>query len=315
MYLDPDGRLSFGAVIAAPWLFDIYLRQDSAALFRIALKGGKPGFGVRPEPPETETDEAVFAQATMDAEDVVLSAGGKRMAIVLTDDCELATLAGERSDSWGTRGRILLAGLRKASRDQIEAQQQRGLDLSRHPLPPDETRDFEGGLVDLNRIFSVHSSALVGDKARSHSIVVKLDRDAQGHLAARWGGYALREGPLAGELAARRLSQLLTAAGDPDRLRALTSAHDWGEPAIEAIVRRIHAVLDGAWFIGGPLLDDIDSVVEAELGEGAADVAATRRAVIEDIVQALKEIRDAADSAITGLSGGAEMTTPNETPR
>lgn len=308
MYVDPAGRLTFGSVVAAPWLFDVYLRQDSAALAPTTLKGGQRGFAIRPEPPETDVDEAVFAQATMDPDDVVLSRGGQRMAIVLTDDCELATLAGERSDSWGTRGRILLGGVRKATPEQIEAQQQRPLDLSRHPLPPDESRGFEGGLIDFNRVFSVHTSALVGDKARSYTIVVKLDRDAQGELAARWGGYALREGPLAGELAARKLSQLLSAAGDPDRLRTLMSSYDWGDAPIQDAVRRMQAVLDGAWFIGGPLLDDIDSASEVELGGDLEQTTVTRGIVVGDIVRALTEIRDAADGAIAGLLPYAEPT-------
>src|SRR5690242_9209950 len=119
MYVAARGRLAFGSVIAAPWLFDIYLREDSAALAKRTLRGGQIAYVARPEAPEGDTDFSVFAQATMDADDVVLAQGGRRMAIVLTDDCELASLAGERSEGGSPRGRILLAGVRKSNSEEI----------------------------------------------------------------------------------------------------------------------------------------------------------------------------------------------------
>lgn len=293
MYLDPDGRSSFGDVIEAEWLFDAYVRNDSAALFRTTIAGGKVGFGIRGESPG-DKEGRVFVQATMEPDDVVLTMGAKRMAIVLTDDCELATLAGERESGFGARGRILLASLRKATVAEIDDRIKNNPDeVGIHPLLPDEERGFPGGLVDFNRVFAVQTKSLVGEEARKlFATIVKLDREEQLELAKRWAGHSVRQGPIAAKNALRKFSQLLTADGDAATLAALRQNRDAGAAVHVEIARHVWRTLDEAWFLGGPVLDDIDSAVENL--DGPDLMRAT-------VIESLQNIRRSADSALAAL--------------
>lgn len=302
MYLDPDSRLSFGDVIEAAWLFDAYVRNDSAALFKTTIAAGKVAFAIRGESP-VDKEDRVFVQATMDPDDVVLTIGAKRMAIVLTDDCELATLAGEREGGFGARGRILLASLRKATLAEIDDRIRHNPDeVGIHPLLPDGERGFPGGLVDFNRVFAVQTKSLVGEEARKlFATIVKLDREDQLELAKRWAGHSVRQGPIAAKHALRKFSQLLTADGDAATLATLRQNRDAGDAVHVEIARHVWRTLDEAWFLGGPVLDDIDSAVEH------LDGPDLMRAIV---IESLQNIRRAAESALTAL--GVDPAMPHQ---
>lgn len=262
MYRTPTGRLSFGDILEADWLFDIYLRTDSRALYPTTLRQGKPGFGVRDEP-TISNEDIVVAQATMEPDDVVLTHGLKRMAIVLTDDCELASLAGERGaggGSWGPRNRVLLASLRAETPERIATLMEKTEELSLHPLLA--TTDFPGGVVDFNRAFSVGATSLFKGGDKAYGIVASLDRDGQLALADRWAGHALRRGPTPAKVGARKLAQLWTADGDVDRLRRLAKERSWGDRDKGIAAAALEAILQEAWTLGGPILDDIDAAAE-----------------------------------------------------
>lgn len=295
----PDERLAFGDIVAADWLFDIYLRTDSQALVRHDFRDGKTGFIIRPEP-SRQGDDPILAQATMDPSDVVFGHGTRRAAIVLTDDCELATLVGERDDSgWGPRGRLLLASIRNATPEQIGRQKERRLDLGLHPLDADEASKFDGGVVDFNRAFSVQAKAMVEHRDR-YERIVGLDRDGQIDLAARWAAHATRHGPLVAEASTLKLAQLLSADGDAERLAALRAAGNPGEASAERAATATLATLQAAWWLEGPYLDDVDRAVE--IGE---EPGPHRRRVIES----LATIRSASDAALTAL--GEPSWTPS----
>jgi hypothetical protein len=98
MYTAPEEQLSFGDIYEAEWLFDVYVRADTAAMFRRSVQGLKdPVWVVRGSATRLE-NEHIKVEATMEADDVVLTVGTLRMGIVLTDDCEIASLAGARDD-------------------------------------------------------------------------------------------------------------------------------------------------------------------------------------------------------------------------
>ncbi|MBA3877450.1 MAG: hypothetical protein C0498_11070 [Anaerolinea sp.] len=278
MYRDPADRLSFGDVVEAPWLFDVYVRHDSAALSQINLKQGRIGYEKRTEPPRT-TDYNVSAQATMDPNDVVLTTGTNRLAIVLTDDCELATLAGERTEegaSWGPRGRIMLAALRASDEDAVRVQRGEAEDagsgrrkdppLGFYGLPADGERQMPPALVDFNRLFCVQTKSLIGDEAGTpHRVVVALDEEEQEKLARAFAAHLLRVGPVAARNAVRKLSQLWTAGGDAERLRALRAGSEWGDEDKGNAAAAIARVLEEAWVLGVPIFNLIDdAAIRAE---------------------------------------------------
>lgn len=278
MYRDPTDRLSFGDVVEAPWLFDVYVRHDSAALSQINLKQGRIGYEKRTEPPRT-TDYNVSAQATMDPNDVVLTTGTNRLAIVLTDDCELATLAGERTEegaSWGPRGRIMLAALRASDDDAVRVQRGEAEDagsgrrkdppLGFYGLPAYGERQMPPALVDFNRLFCVQTKSLIGDEGGTpHRVVVALDEEEQEKLARAFAAHLLRVGPVAARNAVKKLSQLWTAGGDAERLRALRAGSEWGDEDKGNAAAAIARVLEEAWVLGVPIFNLIDdAAIRAE---------------------------------------------------
>jgi len=299
MYTPTSGRLAFGSVITARWLFDIYVRQDSAALSKTTFAGGHDALVIRREAPHAD-DFMVATAATMDETDLALAHGGQRLALVLTDDCELASLAGERADRPTPRGRILMAGIRSARDEELKVARTRTANLRNFVLEPDEATGFEGCIADFTRLYSVHAQALFGANAAAYTIHAQLDRDAQLDLANRFGGFALRHGPLAASIGARKLSQLLTANGDPEVLKALRAPdpQPWGDADVEASCRALLSVIEEAWFIDGALLDDVDTVAERALLGQSGQVPV---AEVEAIVAALTKLRDGADAAIAGL--------------
>jgi hypothetical protein len=295
-----DDRLAFGDIVAAEWLFDIYLRTDSRALARHNFRDGKTGFIIRPEPTR-QGDDAILAQATMDPSDAVFGYGSRRAAIVLTDDCELATLAGERRDGgWGPRGRLLLGSIRPATAEELAHQKERRLDLGRHPLDPDTGSGFEGGIVDFNRVFSVQAKAMAEQRDR-YDRIVGLDRDGQIQLAMRWAAHATRHGPLVAEASVLKLAQLLSADGDQERLDALRAAGEPGEDDAAKIATATLATLTAAWWLEGPWLDDVDQAVED------GDRAAPHR---QRLVDSMTTIRSAADRTLAALGEASWAPAP-----
>lgn len=304
MYVDPGAHLAFGDIFEADWLFDVYVRADSAAMFRKSVQGQKdPVWMVRGTPTRQE-NEPIKVEATMDPDDVVLTVGTLRMGIVLTDDCEIASLAGAREDGWEPRGRILLAAIRKndgRARDDLE--------LGIHTLPPDEVRGFPGGLVDFNRLYEVQTKSLVDPpEGRLPRKVASLTSDAGYELGERVAGHLLRQGPMAAELGARKLARLLTAGDNREQLRAFGAGdpEDWGSTEAEAKVASVVSVLAEAWFLGR-LYDLVDDLAEQTLAGEVTDGEAARRELCRRFAISLRAIADAATTgaeAFHAISGG-----------
>ena len=291
MYVDPGAHLAFGDIFEADWLFDVYVRADSAAMFRKSVQGQKdPVWMVRGTPTRQE-NERIKVEATMDPDDVVLTVGTLRMGIVLTDDCEIANLAGERKDGWEPRGRILLAAIRKddgRARDDLE--------LGIQTLPQREGGGFPGGLVDFNRLYEVQTKSLITPyEGRVPQKIASLSTDAKYELGERLAGHLIRQGPMAAELGARKLARLLTAGDDSERLRALGAGEpgDWGSVEAEETVASVVKVLAEAWFLGR-LYDLVDDLAEQTLSGDVAHAEAARRELCRKFAVSLRAIVDAA---------------------
>lgn len=284
MYLDPRPDLMFGDIFEANWLFDAYLRADSGAMFKRAVKGEpQPAWFRRGEPTGKE-DEQLIVQATMDPDDVVLTVGTRRAAIVLTDDCEIATLASRRGSSWAPRGRILMGSIR--NRDGIERDD---LELGIHTLSPDDDGRFPGGLVDFNRLIEVQTKGLLDAPDKK---LLSLDDEARISLAERFGGHILRQGPLAAELGAKKLVRLLTAGDDADRMRAF-GKDDWGDDALLDMAMSIVEVTDETWFVGR-LVNEVDELTERLLRGTLTDGAAEHQRLCRHYAKALRAIAESA---------------------
>ena len=291
MYVDPGPHLAFGDIFEADWLFDVYVRADSAAMFRKSVQGQKdPVWMVRGTATRQE-NEPIKVEATMDPDDAVLTVGTLRIGIVLTDDCEIASLAGAREDGWEPRGRILLAAIRKddgRTRDDLE--------LGIQALPPDDVRGFPGGLVDFNRLYEVQTKSLVdAPEGRLPRKVASLTSDARYELGERFAGHLLRQGPMAAELGARKLARLLTAGDNREQLRAFGAGdpEDWGSTEAEENVANVVKVQAEAWFLGR-LYDLVDDLAEQTLAGEVTDGETARRDLCRRFAISLRAIADAA---------------------
>lgn len=291
MYVDPGAHLAFGDIFEADWLFDVYVRADSAAMFRKSVQGQKdPVWMVRGTATRQE-NEPIKVEATMDPDDAVLTVGTLRMGIVLTDDCEIASLAGAREDGWEPRGRILLAAIRNddgRTRDDLE--------LGIQTLPPDDVRGFPGGLVDFNRLYEVQTKSLVdAPEGRLPRKVASITSDAGYELGERFAGHLLRQGPMAAELGARKLARLLTAGDNREQLRAFGAGdpEDWGSTEAEENVANVVKVLAEAWFLGR-LYDLVDDLAEQTLAGEVTDGETARRELCRRFAISLRAIADAA---------------------
>jgi len=248
----PD--LRFGDVFRAEWLFDSYLRSDSAAMSKKHFPGGQIGWVTRPQAPAGDQDHEIMAQATMDPDDVVLTVGHERMAIVLSDDCEIATLTGNREKGWPPRGRVLMGAVRK-----LDEKRRDDLDLGIHTLPADDAFGFPGGLVDFNRLFEVQTKSLLDAGEQK---AVSLEDEDRYTLGERFAGHLLRQGAFAAGVNARKLARLLTATDDTEILERLSSdADNWGDPEVAARTQTLVDVASEAWWLGH-LSDQVDDYAE-----------------------------------------------------
>lgn len=320
MYQDPGNRLSFGDVIAAPWLFDVVVSDETASVNAAPGKEGATIYTTRPAPPrdkrgqpledkpvlaEATTDEQVYAvlgaQADVAASGNAITPGTLRLAVVLTDDCELATLAGDRTESgksWGARGRILVAGLRKAEDNDFACP---GEDAAIPPgqhlpalgtfyLPADAGRDFPASKIDFNWLFAVRTKSLIGpDAPGDHKVVLSLGELERLHLARHFAGHMLRQGPAFTRNAVKKLAQLWSADGNAERLSDLRRTDDWGESAKVDAALALRKMLSETWQLGGPFLDLVDEEVEK---------AASPDKSIELITESLRSIEGYARQAL-----------------
>lgn len=310
MYTQAGADLRFGDVFRAEWLFDSYVRADSAAMFKRTFSGGIVAWIPRGQAPDQDGDYEIMARATMDPDDVVLTLGHERMAMVLSDDCEIANLTGNREQGWPPRGRVLMGAVRK-----LDDKQRDDLELGIHPLPADEALGFPGGLVDFNRLFEVQTKSLLD---ASDQKALSLDDEDRYTLGERFAGHLLRQGAFAAGGNARKLSRLLTAGDDIELLKQLSSdADNWGDPETAARTQTLIGVASEAWWLGR-LTDQVDDYAErlhrGELADGEEARAQLRmlyatslRALIEKATASLEALEGKVDPQ---FQFGSELAGP-----
>lgn len=290
-------RLSFGDVIEAPWLFDLYLREDSGALGPVTMKGGVPGWVKLLEPPATEPagrrDHVLAAAGAGEAFDYVVANGHgrSRRGIILTDDCEMVTQFG-RGGTAGD-GRILLAAVRNATEEEADAAIAQELNFGVFGLR--ESGDMRPGVAVLEAVFSVHVSALAARGGEdTWSRLAALDEEHQRALGEKWMAHATRHGPLVVAAEGRKLAKLLTADGDESIALALDDPSSGAEvdPRAAEAAKLMRRASKAMWSLEGPILDE---VADAWVAHAAAAPYRAR------VVEKLRKVRRSVDAALEAL--------------
>jgi hypothetical protein len=269
--LPTTDRLGFADVISADWLFDLYLRHDAVALKWEDRKQGRVWFlNAAPDKERAAGKDDVLSHA-----DEALGSGNPRQAIILTDDCEMQTFHERRTSS----GRILVAAIRPASADEIASAQSSDV-YRRFVLPPDAAIGFAGGIVELQRLFSVSLPSLTTDP-KVHTRLVGLDPDAQTSLAQYLCAHVTRHGPLVARKESAKLAMMLSAAGNSEVVADFKKAGTTRVPdaAHAEIATAVTQALFEAWALEhGPL----NFVSDAwERGDAPAASIAQVRAQVE----------------------------------
>jgi len=294
----PDERLGFGDVLEADWLFDLYLRHDAVAL-EPRDKGGGTIYIPRAVVPRRDREPGKDVIAShADFGDAALGFGNPRRAIVLTDDCEMESLQGRGGGR--PRGRIALAAVKRASAAEIADVRPGNFGL--FALPPNETIGFDGGIVELQRAFSVYLPSLLGDNRPAR--LLALNPDAQGQLALRWCAHATRHGPMVAADGAGKLAGIMSAAGRDDVLVEIKERRQQPDEVHLAAARQVTATLAQAWAIEGRVLDQVSDAWEND------DSTDASRAIV---LKQFERLRELANSTIDALSLGAPVGGATET--
>jgi hypothetical protein len=204
VYVAAEGDLSFGDIFAADWFFDAYLRRDAAPLVEFQARGG---------------NRAWRRAAPSPHRDLLLAHGQQRQAILLSDDCEAASIIRR-----GGRRQLVFAAIEPLPTAPTEAR--RALNtraFRRFPLPPAER--FSGGVVEFQEVFAVSVDGVLpeeGDDPR----VLALAEETKLDLEVRWNAYSARRGPLAHLDNAEKLARLLTGRGQAERLGRLRAREE-----------------------------------------------------------------------------------------
>ena len=267
-------ELSFGDVCEAEFLYDVHVREDAHSMgMRMSgetfaqkhwqLPGAAAMFIPALDPGEGET----FA----------LAHGTHHHALVLSDDCLIASALG-RDGSGPKNRRLLLAPIVAASEEEV--QELEGENFGRFPLPADE-HFASHCIADLRRCFmadarDVHKALAAGD-FRTRSV----SDETAGALAIRWSAFTLRRGPFVAEDSLEKFAEHLLDTGrvaqEDDAVAAATLLAD---------------VVSAAWGYEGRGV------------EGAGNAADDGRApdeVIAELTAELERLREATARALTGL--------------
>jgi hypothetical protein len=254
-----DESLTFGDVIEADWLFDVYLRESSERLTAKVDGGGNvTGYVSRKTPYKGKGKAKDYAVAFATNGDAIadgegdpseightLSFGDKRRAIVLTDECETDKVIAKG-------GRLMVASLMTwptvpKEIDALLAED--GSSWRRFPLPPEP--GWDGAVVDFSR------HAAVWHEAVPHAdILFSLDPKRSALLKVAWAAYATRHGPLAVADGVKKIIEMIHIADDTAKWEIDRKHLPLTADETDALAK-IKKALRIAWLIEGPLIDDI----------------------------------------------------------
>jgi hypothetical protein len=261
---EPVEHVLFGDVFVAPWLLDLFVRDDTALIGggelpeNLVPKLGKwMGTQLPPEAiglyspvfPPKDADRYALAHASF------LPDVDAHHAILVSDSCLTATSLVQGRAKRSVSGRLLFAPVRGVPEADWHKLQQEA-DYGRFPLPASQVLPAFA-VAELRQCFMVDA---VHVKAHVQLRVLACGGELAEDLEAQWNAYAARRGPVAYERNALKLAFLL-AGGE------LPTEDD------EAVTDTIAEVLDCAWALEGGNLEDTAEAEEAVRlgGERAED--------------------------------------------
>ncbi|MEJ7787842.1 MAG: hypothetical protein WKF96_23820 [Solirubrobacteraceae bacterium] len=270
---DAGTPLLFGDIFSPDWLFDAVVNDDAVRLGEVSMRGGLRGYApLKSDGPKTDKD-------------FILAHGEPCRAVLLADDCEIETCLVRK----GGRGRLLFAALTPWPSDEDKATKARTMTtFRRHPLEPGE--HFDGGIVDLRRLFAVNGQALTS--LGSGDRIVALANAARAGLEQRWAAFATRRGPLAAVDNATKLAHLLDAGDDVARFELLVAGEAAPSGAPAETARSVARAFTQAWKAEGEVMQCIADAHEAK-NAGHGEVAQ-----LEDALRTLADLASTAADAL-----------------
>lgn len=262
----PRAELSFGDVCAADFLFDVHVRADAHALTREETSAQ---FARK----RWDIDSAVAYFVPLPGEpesNYVLAHGTKRRALVLSDDCLIASALGRAGEV--SHGRIMFAPVVDATQDDLDKLAELP-SYGRFRLAADEVHG-EHAIVELRRCFMADARDIaLADAALPRRSLTDETRD---ELAIRWAAYALRRGKFVVEDNLEKFAELLLAAG--------LSEHDVGRFSLA-----VGTVAAAGWRYEGKAIEDAGI---------AFDEARPTKPVIDELEVQLERLSELTDAAL-----------------
>lgn len=289
---EPEERVLFGDVFAAPWLLDLFVRDDTALIgggelpenlvpklgnwMGVQLPAEAVGL-YSPAFPPKEKDRYALAHASFlpDAE--------VHHALLVSDSCLTATSLVQRRVKRSVSGRLLFAPVRSVPQEEWDRLQAEA-DYGRFPLPPSETLPPRA-VAELRQCFMVDA---VHVKAHADARILGCEAELAEGLEAQWNAYAARRGPVAYERNALKLAYLLAGGKQP-------TASD------EVVTDTIAEVLDCAWVLEGADLEDVSEAEEAvRLGDARAEDFTHE--LLDGLIARLRELSELAARSAAALA-------------
>lgn len=206
MYRPPGREIRFGDIFEAPHLFDIFLRDDGVAVGPTTLParfaerfGQSAGVTIEGAIPLYSPNLPLPHRA-----DFVLAHGTTQRAVLVSDNCTIATVFGYGRDRPRPTSRLLFAAVldKPGEIEDVAVTQP----FNRFAL--EKAGFFDGGIIDFRHLFIVHARAVDPGRRKASLLDDVLDE-----LEVRFSAHTVRRGPLVIDRNADKLITLLRSAG------------------------------------------------------------------------------------------------------
>jgi len=267
-------ELSFGDICEADFLYDVHVREDARAM---GVEFASAKFATKRWNIDEEVPYYIPGIGIKAGQNYVLAHGVHQQAVLLSDDCLIATALG-RDGAGPTNRRLLFAPVVEATEDEVA--ELAGGNFGRFPLPAD-AHDADDRIADLRRCFMVDARDVDAALKAGGFQVRSLDDATRDDLAIRWSAYALRRGPFVAEDNLEKFVEYLLITGRVD-----------DEGAVIDAARALADVVAAAWGYEGRGVEGAGT---------AADDGRDPQEVIDRLVEELEQLRATADAALDAL--------------
>jgi len=245
IYRAPFEKIRFGDIFEAPHLFDIFLRADGVALGTAPLPARYAEKFSQAVGVEFSGEVTLYSPelAKPDGADFLLVHGRPQRAVLVSDNCTIATIFGYDREKPRPNNRLLFAAILDKPNEIDKIATSRPFNrfaLEKAPF-------FSGGIIDFRHLFVVHARAVDAAQRRA-ALVDEIVDD----LEARLSAYAVRRGP---DVVDRNADKLIT----------LLRAASINEADAKEAGARVAKALNLAWHVEGGVLGDAAEAADDEL--------------------------------------------------